>query len=281
MRTLHAGAVALSLMTVAACEADLEGAITSVTDALNAEAQALADDVTDAAADDDDDDDDADDDGAADDGDGEGRGPRGERGDRPPPPEGFEEIEVEACTPPVADGVDLGRRPHHRGHLAPIYDVDESRSLDDTEQAALVADLTAGCTARNAAVLADFDVDASGDLSQAEWDSARASLRAAHEAERASLDTDGDGELSETEHEAARAELMATWDLDDSGDLDADERAAMRTDLQALVRAGDPLPPLPLFGPPGGHGRGHRGPPPDRRDDDVADDANEEVTTTE
>lgn len=275
MKTLHAGAVALSLMTVAACEADLESAITSVTDALSAEAQALADDVTDAAAD-------ADADGAADeDGDGQGRGPRGERGDRPPPPEGFEEIEVEACTPPVADGVDLGRRPHHRGHLAPIYDADESRSLDDTEQAALVADLTAGCSARNAAVLADFDVDASGDLSQEEWDAARASLRAAHEEERASLDTDGDGELSESEHEAARAELMATWDLDDSGDLDADERAAMRADLQALVRAGDPLPPLPLFGPPGGHHH-RRGPPPDDVDVDGADDTeSEEVTTTE
>jgi len=180
------------------------------------------------------------------------------------PPDGFDGVEIAACVPPVDDGVDLGRPPHHRGHLAPIYDADESHSLDDTELQQLTDDVTAGCTARNAQLLVDFDTDESGGLSQTEWDAARQAMHDAHEAERAAIDTDGDGEISDDEHEAARAALIATWDDDDSGDLDDAERAAMRADLQELVRTGQPLPPLPLLGPPGGpdgpDGDHHRGP---------------------
>ena len=82
-----------------------------------------------------------------------------------------------ACAPPVAAGVELGRPPHGRGHLAPIYD---------------------------------------------------------------------------------------------GGDLDDAERAAMRVDLQALVRAGERLPPLPFMGAHHGAGRGGMRPPHDDGGDDGA-----------
>ena len=121
-------------------------------------------------------------------------------------------------------------------------------------------------------MIADFDEDGDSLLSQAEWDAAREARRAAHEEERASLDTDGDGEISSDEHDAARAALVATWDVDGSGDLDDAERAAMRVDLQALVRAGERLPPLPFMGAHHGPGRGGMRPPHDDGADDGADD---------
>lgn len=247
-----------SLVAIAGCDAALD-TIEPITQAITAEDTASSDEATvdDGSADVDD----------ADDGDCERR--RGDRGIAPP--DGFDDVEIEACALPLAEGVDAGRRPHHRGHLAPLYDADESRFLDDTERATLIADVGAGCAARTAGLLADFDTDVDGVLSQDEWDAARAAHRATRDAERASIDTDANGEVSDVEHEAARAALIATWDVDGSGDLDETERATMRTDLQALVRAGEPLPPLPLLGPPGGHRRGGRhGPPPG---DDVDVDA--------
>lgn len=228
-----ATAMALTLGTFA-CDIELDP-VEAVAQALNAEDAAVADEGA----------------GAADGEDREGRHrPPACRGDRPPP-QGFEDIEVAACAPPVGDDVDLGRAPPHRGHLAPIYDADESHTLEEAELTLLQADLTAGCGARNGALLADFDVDADGVLSQIEWDSARIARRAAHDEERDALDTDGNGELSRDEHDAARAALIATWDADEDGELSAEERIELRADMQALVRAGDPLPPLPL-GPPDG-----------------------------
>lgn len=257
-------ALTASLTGASACDSLLE-TTTQLTQAITAEDSAATDEVA------------ATNDAATDDTgmDGDCNRAAGERGRPGEPPPDFGELDVAACAPPVAEGVTLGRPPHGRGHLAPVYDADESRSLDDTELAALQADVTAGCTARNAALITDFDEDGDGLLSQAEWDAARAARRAAHEEERAGLDTDGDGEISSEEHDAARAALIATWDADGSGDLDEDERAAMRTDLQALVRAGEPLPPLPFMGAhhgPGGPG-GHGGMPPPPDSDDGGDDS--------
>jgi hypothetical protein len=251
---------------VVACDAALTEPLSALGQALEAEDAATSDDATtdDATTDDAND-------GSVADGDCDGPGGRRARGIAPP--DGFDDVEVEACALPLEEGVDAGRRPHHRGHLAPLYDEDESHDLSEEEAAALAADVAAGCAARGATLLASWDADGSGALSQTEWDAARAALRAAHEAERADLDTDGDGRLSPAEreaaHEAAHDALIATWDLDDSGDLDETERAAMREDLQALVRAGERLPPLPP--PPGGR-HGHHGPPPPPTDDASSDD---------
>jgi hypothetical protein len=271
----------VALSTVAAvggCDAldETIAALTAqITEAVSAEEQALVDDTTDPA--DGAADDRAADDGTADDGtadDGEGRG--GHRHAAPgAAPDSFGDVEVPVCAPPVAADVELGHRQHGRAHLAAIYDNDESGDLDDTELAALQADAALGCELKNASLLADFDVDGDGALAQAEYDAARDARREARDAARAAADTDGDGEVSRDEHEAAEAAVISSWDVDVSGDLDETERAAMRADLQALVRAGADLPPLPGRGARHEHGRrGHGRHDEDRQiDDDGATDA--------
>ena len=255
---------ALGVLTgTMACDSMVE-TTTRLTQAITAEDSAATDDVADAATDT----------GAATDRgmDGDCDHPAGERGHPGEAPPEFGALDGAACAPPVAAGVLLGRPPHGRGHLAPIYDGDDSHNLDETELASLQADVAAGCSARNATLIADFDEDGDSLLSQAEWDAAREARRAAHAEERASLDTDGDGEISSDEHDAARAALVAAWDVDGSGDLDDAERAAMRVDLQALVRAGERLPPLPFMGAHHGPGRGGMRPAHDDGADDGADD---------
>jgi len=275
MKKTPAWMLAAAIGVLAACDTDLSEPLTALTQALEAEDSATTDDTV---ADDPSTGDANADDSVADDDMGDCDGPEGRRRRGIPPPDGFDDVEVAACALPLEDGVDEGRRPHHRGHLAPLYDEDESHDLSAAEAAALAADVAAGCAARAATLLASYDTDGSGALSQDEWDAARDALRAAHDAERATLDTDGDGEVSRSEHEAAEADLIATWDLDDSGDLDDTERAAMREDLQALVRAGERLPRLPFLGPPGGHPHDHRGPPPGPRPDDTTDAATDDTT---
>lgn len=236
-----------------------------LTEAITAEEQAVVDDVAsaDERADSADDEDDDDDDG--------------ERRHAASPglaPDSFGDVDVPVCLPPVAADVDIGQRPHRRAHLAAIYDNDESGDLDDTEHAALVADAALGCALKNAALIADFDVDDDGLLAQDEYDAAREARREARAAARAAADTDGDGEVSRAEHAAATAAVVSAWDADGSGDLDDAERAAMRADLQALVRAGADLPLLPGRG---ARHHGHHG----RHDDDVdSDDDSDDDSST-
>jgi hypothetical protein len=77
-------------------------------------------------------------------------------------------------------GPEGGRGGDKVEHMLFIYDVDGDGELSDEEKAELQADLTAGCEARQAALLAEFDADDDGALSEEELEAARA----AHEAER-------------------------------------------------------------------------------------------------
>ena len=80
---------------------------------------------------------------------------------------------------------------------------------------------TLGCSD----VLARFDADGDGQLSDAEKETAKEAMRAEF-LER--FDTDGDGSLSETERDAARAErragFVARFDTDGDGAISALER---------------------------------------------------------
>jgi hypothetical protein len=89
-------------------------------------------------------------------------------------------------------------------------------------------------------VLAEFDADGDGELSEEECAAAREAHRAEREARRetrlaellAEFDADGDGELNEEEraaaHAARQAELLAQFDADGDGVLNEEERAAAR-----------------------------------------------------
>lgn len=128
------------------------------------------------------------------------------------------------------------RPPPLRPLLQFAYDTDDSRTLDDTEQAALDADVALRCDALKALVV--------------------------------QLDTDGDGVISETERRALhdlfgpppprpshgdrghRPEpgqlpppLLQAYDADGDQDLSAAERANARADIQDRFRNG--MPPLP------------------------------------
>ena len=101
----------------------------------------------------------------------------------------------------------------------------------------------AGCDARAAALLENFDVDGDGALSDEERQTAREARRELHRErfqERfAAADTDGDGELSREEKMAARelhrervqerrAEIRAQFDTDNDGLLSDEERELAR-----------------------------------------------------
>lgn len=143
------------------------------------------------------------------DGDGEWRG-----GERPPMGAPF--------GPPPWAGADAGP-PHgdfdgeHPARAERVhqwraqFDADGSGDLDETERAALHAELTARCEERNAALVAEFDADGSGDLDEAEWAAAHAAVGERFGAEKAKLvdrfDRDGDGELDASERRSARSDI--------------------------------------------------------------------------
>lgn len=182
---------------------------------------------------------------------GGGHGPRGEGGHGGP---GFQ------CEGPVAvaDATPPSRPPRgHRGQgwrqLAFIYDADNSRSLDDTEEAALNADLSSGCEARNTRLLTTYDTDADGVLSEVETQAAVDTFAAARTARFseavAAADADTDGQLTCEEqdamhrarHEAMHAqreEFTAQFDADGDGTLSDSEKTALREALRERIRQG-------------------------------------------
>jgi hypothetical protein len=146
-------------------------------------------------------------------------------------------------------------RPHHWRRVRWAFDVDGDRGLDATERAALVEALEARCERRHALALERFDTDEDGALSRAER-LTRRTARAAARAERRdalveAFDADDDGALSRAElvaglrarHDAHRAAVLATFDVDGSGRLDAGERAALKAAIRARVADGTRILP--------------------------------------
>lgn len=187
-----------------------------------------------------------------------------------------------------------GGLPMHRGHdrnmfrlLGFVYDADDSASLDEAEQAAIVSDFTAGCAAFAARLLAEFDTDGDGTLSAEELAAARATLAARHPAplpgdrhppEDGSTDDvrpppppdgatddatddadrppppdgsghrgpppDGacprrDGSAGQGARPSPMQGLVAEYDVDGDGTLNAEERATLRAAVRARIVAGE------------------------------------------
>lgn len=181
------------------------------------------------------------------DGDGPGGGGQGCMG----PPDGG--------PPPGADTSTgaHGRHGHggrHGGGLEWVYDASGDGTLDASEQAAMSADLTAGCEARKARLLAAYDTNGDGTLDATELATAQGALDAEMAARRAealaTYDANGDGTLDETERQtmqdALHAAIIAQYDTNGDGTLDAAEKAALAADIQAQIRDGQHphLPPL-------------------------------------
>jgi hypothetical protein len=112
-------------------------------------------------------------------------------------------------------------------------------------------------------VIAKFDTDGDGKLSEDERKAAREAFRAEAEKRReamlAKYDTDGDGKLSEDERATLQADMKARhedllkkYDADGDGKLSPEER-------KAAIDAGEEMPMRPMRpGGPRGEGRGPR-----------------------
>lgn len=169
--------------------------------------------------------------------------------------DGEEPTEVEADH----GGRPGGPRDGLRHLIGFVYDLDQSHSLEDSELAVLFDDFTARCGAIQERLLAEFDADGDGALSEAEQAEARAAHEARMEAERAAMEAcrcDGErpGGRGEGPPEGERGEgppprgeggeppfgpLEQAYDTDGDGALSEAERSAAREALRADLRAGE------------------------------------------
>lgn len=153
---------------------------------------------------------------------------------------------------------EFGTTRHRRGHhhhklrrLRWIYDADNSRSLDEFEREELKADLEARCKNQKAYLLANFDTNNDGALSQEEKNGARQAKQQARQERRDEMleaaDTNNDGEISREERRAAhqqrranrharRKALKEMFDTNEDGELNDEERTALRQYLREWIR---------------------------------------------
>lgn len=143
--------------------------------------------------------------------------------------------------------------------LGLVYDLDESRSLDDTERAALLDDMTVRCDTIQAQLLVEYDADGDGALSEAELATAAEEMQAAfeegHEAtcpggemggERPEGDSgrpEGAGEPPPFLEDGTRAvpPPFESFDADGDGVFSDAELATLRETVRAQIRSGEPL----------------------------------------
>ena len=173
--------------------------------------------------------------------------------------DGEEPTEVEADH----GGRPGGPRDGLRHLIGFVYDLDQSHSLEDSELAVIFDDFTARCGAIQERLLAEFDADGDGALSEAEQEVARAAHEARMEEERAAMEAcrcDGErpehgeeggrgegppeGERGEGPPEGERGEppfgpLEQAYDTDGDGALSETELSAAREALRADLRAGE------------------------------------------
>lgn len=132
-----------------------------------------------------------------------------------------------------------------------VYDEDLDGSLSDGEKQNLFDDFTTRCETLYSKLLADFDADGDGALSDSELATADEALRAEHDEHQAEMEQRmEDGEEPSFDPSAGPPEIppgLEDYDTDGDGSFSADELVALRADLRAKIRAGDPVvePPPP------------------------------------
>jgi hypothetical protein len=179
---------------------------------------------------------------------------------------------------PASAGAGAGEPRHHgdgrAAMLVRLYDSNADGTLDDSELAALKADIEARCEARFAKLVAEFDSNGDGALDATEWAAAEAALHARfeqrHQDRAKQLDTNGDGVISKDEIAAARDDAEQhrdgaehAFDADGDGKLGSDEgerfrehgRECLREDVPMMSDSGEPTETESEehAGVPGGH----------------------------
>lgn len=153
-----------------------------------------------------------------------------------------------------------------------IYDVDADGALSESERGELESDFSARCEALHARLVAEFDTDGDGELSAEEQATAEEAMAARFEEMRSeegerpdgppegeeggppqgqggpggSEDCEGGppaGAQGEGMDSGALPPPVAEFDTDGDGVLSDSELTALREDLRARIRSGEPLGP--------------------------------------
>lgn len=140
-----------------------------------------------------------------------------------------------------------GPRAHFLHLLRVVYDTDMSGSFEDAELATIFDDFTIRCEAIHAEVLAEYDADGDGALSEAEQDAARAGHLAQMEAERDTLEACRDELGPPPEAAGERPEpgtapfgpLEQEFDADADGALSEAELSELRAEMRTRITSGD------------------------------------------
>ena len=168
-----------------------------------------------------------------------------EDGDQQLGPPEQDEVMNEQAGPPQ------GPREHLLGMLRIVYDNDADGIFSESERATLLEDFTARCGAIQERVLAEFDIDGSGDLDQAEQEAAHESHMSRMEAAREEMDACRD-ELGPDERERPergergegpppiRGPLADEFDADGDGEISESELATLRGTMRARISGGEP-----------------------------------------
>jgi len=147
--------------------------------------------------------------------------------------------------------------------LGLVYDLDESHSLDDTERRTMLEDMTVRCDALQAQLLAEFDTDGDGVLSEDELAVATSEAEAAFEEghdqtcpgmegggaegggrpEGEGAPPEGGGEPPEFLEGGDRAvpPPFVEFDTDGDGLLSDSELTTLRETMRERIRSGEPL----------------------------------------
>jgi len=139
--------------------------------------------------------------------------------------------------------------------LTLVYDADDSGDLSVGERELLLEDFTVRCEVMAARLLEDFDADGDGELSDEEHAVARAAIESDHEVMHENVDgacgppPEKEGKSSESASpDAERGDrppscfvdsLIAEFDLDADGELNADELASLRETVRDRILAGE------------------------------------------
>ena len=129
-----------------------------------------------------------------------------------------------------------------------VYDVDQDGELSDSEKEELFADFDARCEAMHAQLLEEFDVDGDGELSDSEKLAAEEAIQARHEehkAEREARKEEMGGEGKEGCDKKGEREGLPRFadefDLDENGEISADELVSLRQEMRERIRTGKPF----------------------------------------
>jgi Ca2+-binding EF-hand superfamily protein len=131
--------------------------------------------------------------------------------------------------------------------LLSLYDADDSGALDATELGQLQSDVQARCAQREAALLARFDTDGDGQLSDAEREAAGAALRARfgrrHPGARVEADAGTGNGVPGMSPRDRRERARTHFDADGDGALNREERRAFGEHMRGCVRGEHPVEP--------------------------------------